>query len=271
MSNSKPNNQIQPAQRLQGANEYYFSKKLKEVAKMNLTGTPVINLGIGSPDNPPSDKVISTLCNQAQRNDTHGYQPYVGIPELRKGFAHWYKKWYNVDLNPQNEIQPLIGSKEGILHITLAFVNPGDKVLVPDPGYPTYTSLSKLLGAEVIKYNLKEENQWYPDFNELEQMNLEDIKLMWINYPHMPTGAKATPELFEKLVRFAQKKNLILVNDNPYSFILNNQPLSILSIPGAKAACIELNPMSKSHNMPGWRIGMLATNEIGRASCRERV
>ncbi len=260
MSNSKPNNQIQPAQRLQGANEYYFSKKLKEVAKMNLTGTPVINLGIGSPDNPPSDKVISTLCNQAQRNDTHGYQPYVGIPELRKGFAHWYKKWYNVDLNPQNEIQPLIGSKEGILHITLAFVNPGDKVLVPDPGYPTYTSLSKLLGAEVIKYNLKEENQWYPDFNELEQMNLEDIKLMWINYPHMPTGAKATPELFEKLVRFAQKKNLILVNDNPYSFILNNQPLSILSIPGAKACCIELNSMSKSHNMPGWRIGMLATN-----------
>lgn len=260
MSNSKPNNQIQPAQRLQGANEYYFSKKLKEVAAMSLTGTPVINLGIGSPDNPPSDKVISTLCNQAQRSDTHGYQPYVGIPELRKSFSDWYKKWYNVDLNPQNEIQPLIGSKEGILHITLAFVNPGDKVLVPDPGYPTYTSLSKLLGAEVIKYNLKEENQWYPDFNELEQMDLEDVKLMWVNYPHMPTGAKATPELFERLVHFAQSKNIVLINDNPYSFILNNQPLSILSIPGAKECCIELNSMSKSHNMPGWRIGMLATN-----------
>lgn len=260
MSSIKPTINIQPAERLSSTSEYYFSRKLKQIAAMNSTGQPVINLGIGSPDNPPSDQAIETLCTHARKKETHGYQPYNGIPELRDGFAKWYKKWYEVDLNPQNEIQPLIGSKEGILHITLAFVNPGDKVLVPDPGYPTYTSLSRLLGAEVIKYDLTEENNWYPDFNALEQTDLEGVKLMWINYPHMPTGAKATPKLFEKLVQFAREKNLVLVNDNPYSFILNEQPLSLLSIPGAKACCIELNSMSKSHNMPGWRVGMLATN-----------
>ncbi len=260
MSNIKPTNNIQPAERLSTTSEYYFSKKLKQIAEMNSSGQPVINLGIGSPDNPPPKQVIESLCTHARKKDTHGYQPYNGIPELRKGFAEWYKKWYGVDLNPQNEIQPLIGSKEGVLHITLAFVNPGDKVLVPNPGYPTYTSLSELLGAEVIKYNLTEENNWYPDFDELEQADLDGVKLMWINYPHMPTGAKATPQLFEKLVQFARSRNIVLINDNPYSFILNKHPLSLLSIPNAKECCIELNSMSKSHNMPGWRIGMLASN-----------
>lgn len=260
MSNIKSTINIQPAERLSTTSEYYFSKKLKQIAEMNLTGQPVINLGIGSPDNPPSEQVIENLCTHARKRDTHGYQPYNGIPELRKGFAEWYKKWYDVDLNPQNEIQPLIGSKEGVLHTTLAFVNPGDKVLVPDPGYPTYTSLSRLLGAEVIKYNLTEKNNWYPDFNELEQADLEGVKLMWINYPHMPTGTKATPQLFERLVQFARSRNIVLINDNPYSFILNTHPLSLLSIPDAKDCCIELNSMSKSHNMPGWRVGMLATN-----------
>lgn len=260
MSNIKPTINIQPAERLSTTSEYYFSKKLKQIAEMNSSGQPVINLGIGSPDNPPPKQVIESLCTHARKKDTHGYQPYNGIPELRKGFAEWYKKWYGVDLNPQNEIQPLIGSKEGVLHITLAFVNPGDKVLVPNPGYPTYTSLSELLGAEVIKYNLTEENNWYPDFDELEQADLDGVKLMWINYPHMPTGAKATPQLFEKLVQFARSRNIVLINDNPYSFILNKHPLSLLSIPNAKECCIELNSMSKSHNMPGWRIGMLASN-----------
>lgn len=260
MLNTEHTINIQPANRLSTISEYYFSRKLKEVAQMNLSGQPVINLGIGSPDNPPSEEAINTLCESAKESNTHGYQPYIGIPELRENFASWYKEWYGVHLNPKNEIQPLIGSKEGILHITLAFVNPGDKVLVPDPGYPTYTSLSKLLGAEVIKYNLCEENNWYPNLQELEQMDLEKVKIMWINYPHMPTGTRATIDLFEKLVSFAKRKNIILINDNPYSFILNKEPLSLLSIRGAKDCCIELNSMSKSHNMPGWRVGMLATN-----------
>lgn len=251
---------IVPASRLAEVSEYYFSKKLKEVAQMNAEGKDVISLGIGSPDMPPSDEAIQTLCNNAWDANGHGYQPYVGIPELREAFAHWYKRWYRVDLNPATEIQPLIGSKEGILHVTLAFVNPGDQVLVPNPGYPTYTSLSTLLGAEVVNYNLREENGWMPDFDELEQMDLSSVKLMWTNYPNMPTGANATPEVYEKLVRFAKEKSIVIVNDNPYSFILNNKPLSILSIPGAKDCCIEFNSMSKSHNMPGWRIGMLATN-----------
>lgn len=251
---------ITPAERLSGVSEYYFSKKLKEVAQMNAEGKDVISLGVGSPDLPPSAEAIETLCTDAHKANTHGYQPYVGIPELRKAFAEWYKKWYGVELNPTNEVQPLIGSKEGILHITLAFVNPGEQVLVPNPGYPTYTSLSKLLGAEVINYNLKEENGWMPNFDELEQMDLSRVKLMWTNYPNMPTGANATPELYKQLVDFAKRKGIVIVNDNPYSFILNNHPLSILSVPGAKECCIELNSMSKSHNMPGWRIGMLATN-----------
>ena len=251
---------VAPADRLAGVSEYYFSKKLKEVAQMNAEGKDVISLGIGSPDMPPSEETVQTLCNEAQNPDGHGYQPYVGIPELRKSFAAWYQKWYNVELNPATEIQPLIGSKEGILHVTLAFVNPGEQVLVPNPGYPTYTSLSKILGAEIVNYNLKEDAGWMPDFDELEKTDMSRVKLMWTNYPNMPTGANATMEMYERLVDFARRKNIIIVNDNPYSFILNNHPLSILSVPRAKECCIEFNSMSKSHNMPGWRIGMLASN-----------
>ena len=251
---------IAPADRLASVSEYYFSKKLKEVAQMNAEGKDVISLGIGSPDMPPSEKTIETLCNNAHDPNGHGYQPYVGIPELRKGFAAWYQRWYGVDLNPNTEIQPLIGSKEGILHVTLAFVNPGEQVLVPNPGYPTYTSLSKILGAEVINYDLKEEDGWMPDFETLENMDLGRVKLMWTNYPNMPTGANASVELYEKLVAFGRKHGIIICNDNPYSFILNEHPLSILSIPGAKEICIEMNSMSKAHNMPGWRMAMLASN-----------
>ena len=220
---------------------------------------------------PPSEATIQTLCREAQNPDGHGYMPYVGIPELRHSFAAWYKKWYGVELNPNTEIQPLIGSKEGILHVTLAFVNPDEQVLVPNPGYPTYTSLSKILGAEVINYNLKEENGWMPDFDELEKMDMSRVKLMWTNYPNMPTGANATPELYAKLVDFARRKDIVIVNDNPYSFILNDHPLSILSVPGAKECCIEFNSMSKSHNMPGWRIGMLASNRVTSVSTMDEV
>ncbi|MEG2514948.1 MAG: aminotransferase class I/II-fold pyridoxal phosphate-dependent enzyme, partial [Bacteroidaceae bacterium] len=252
---------IQPANRLESVSEYYFSRKLKEVAKMNAQGLNVINLGIGSPDLPPSKETVAVLCEQAIRPNVHGYQPYTGIPELRNSFAQWYKRWYNVDLDPSTEVQPLIGSKEGILHVTLAFVNVGDGVLVPNPGYPTYTSLSTLLGANVIPYDLKEENGWLPNLEEIERtVDLNKVKLMWTNYPNMPTGANASMELYRKLVDFAKKHNIVIVNDNPYSFILNEHPLSILSIEGAKECCIEFNSMSKSHNMPGWRIGMLASN-----------
>ena len=253
-------NKICPADRLSGVSEYYFSKKLKEVAQMNAEGKDVISLGIGSPDMPPSEETVATLCREAQNPNGHGYMPYVGVPELRQAFADWYKKWYQVVLDAKSEIQPLIGSKEGILHVTLAFVNPGDQVLVPNPGYPTYTSLSRILGAEIVNYDLKEENGWMPDFDALELMDMSRVKLMWTNYPNMPTGANATPELYEKLVNLARRKGIVIVNDNPYSFILNDKPLSILSIPGAKDCCIEFNSMSKSHNMPGWRIGMLASN-----------
>ncbi len=251
---------IQPAQRLESVSEYYFSRKLKEVAAMNAAGMQVISLGVGSPDMPPSEETVEKLCTEAHNPDGHGYQPYVGIPELREAFSRFYKRWYGVELDPKSEIQPLIGSKEGILHVTLAFVNPGEQVLVPNPGYPTYTSLSRLLGAEVVHYDLKEENGWMPDFDALERMNLSRVKLMWTNYPNMPTGANATPELYERLVDFARRKGIVIVNDNPYSFILNDHPLSILSVEGAKDCCIEFNSMSKSHNMPGWRIGMIAAN-----------
>ena len=251
---------ISPADRLSSVSEYYFSRKLKEVAAMNAAGKGVISLGIGSPDMPPSEETVETLCTEAHNPNGHGYQPYVGIPELREAFARFYKRWYNVELDAKTEIQPLIGSKEGILHVTLAFVNPGEQVLVPNPGYPTYTSLSRLLGAEVVNYNLTEENGWMPDFDELERMDLSRVKLMWTNYPNMPTGANATPELYERLVDFARRKGIVIVNDNPYSFILNDNPLSILSVEGAKECCIEFNSMSKSHNMPGWRIGMIAAN-----------
>lgn len=251
---------IQPAKRLETVQEYYFSRKLKEVAAMNAQGLDVISLGIGSPDMPPSEQTIKTLCETAPLANVHGYQPYVGIPELRQGFADFYQKWYGVTLNPANEIQPLIGSKEGILHVTLAFVNPGEKVLVPNPGYPTYSSLSSLLGAEVVYYDLLEEHGWQPDFDQLESMDLSDVKLMWVNYPNMPTGANANVELYQKLVDFARKHSIVVVNDNPYSLILNRKPLSIMQIEGAKDCCIEFNSMSKSHNMPGWRVGMIAAN-----------
>ncbi len=227
---------------------------------MNAAGKGVISLGIGSPDMPPAEEVVETLCREAHNPNGHGYQPYVGIPELREAFARFYKHWYNVELDAKTEIQPLIGSKEGILHVTLAFVNPGEQVLVPNPGYPTYTSLSRLLGAEVVNYDLKEENGWMPDFDALEKMDLSRVKLMWTNYPNMPTGANATMALYERLVDFARRKGIVIVNDNPYSFILNDKPLSILSVEGAKECCIEFNSMSKSHNMPGWRVGMIATN-----------
>lgn len=252
--------EIKPADRLASVSEYYFSRKLKEVARMNAEGKDVISLGIGSPDMPPSQKTINTLCQAAHDPNGHGYQLHIGIPELRQGFARWYSQWYGVELDPKSEVQPLIGSKEGILHVTLAFVNPGEQVLVPNPGYPTYTSLSKILGAEVVNYNLKEENGWMPDFDELERMDLSRVKLMWTNYPNMPTGANASMEVYERLVDFARRKGIVIVNDNPYSFILNDHPLSILSVPGAKECCIELNSLSKAHNMPGWRIGMIASN-----------
>jgi aspartate/methionine/tyrosine aminotransferase len=251
---------IQPANRLETVQEYYFSKKLKEVAAMNAQGLDVISLGIGSPDMPPSEQTIKALCDSAPLPHVHGYQPYVGIPELRQGFADFYQKWYGVTLNPATEIQPLIGSKEGILYVTLALVNPGEKVLVPNPGYPTYSALSTLLGAQVVYYDLKEENNWEPDFEALEKMDLSDVKLMWANYPNMPTGANANEALFQKMVQFAQKHQIVVVNDNPYSLILNKKPLSIMQIEGAKECCIELNSMSKSHNMPGWRVGMIAAN-----------
>ncbi|MDR0543505.1 MAG: aminotransferase class I/II-fold pyridoxal phosphate-dependent enzyme [Dysgonamonadaceae bacterium] len=251
---------IQPANRLQSVSEYYFSKKLKEIADMNARGLNVISLGIGSPDLPPSETAIETLCRSARRPDVHGYQPYAGIPELRRAFADWYKKWYKVELNPDTEIQPLIGSKEGILHVSLAFLNPGDGVLVPDPGYPTYSSASRLAEAHLISYDLKEESHWQPDFEALERMDLSNVKLMWVNYPNMPTGAQASHELFRKLVAFGRKHGVVICHDNPYSFILNDHPLSILEIDGAKEICIEMNSLSKSQNMPGWRIAMLASN-----------
>lgn len=257
---SNINPSITPARRVQQVQEYYFSRKLKEIAEMNAKGADIISLGVGGPDRPPHQDVIDTLCQETLKENAHGYQSYVGLPELRTAFSQWYKTYYNVDLNPSNEIQPLIGSKEGILHTTLAFINPGDGVLLPNPGYPTYTSVSRLAEAELFTYDLIEENNWEPDFEALEQLPLEKIKLMWVNYPHMPTGKRATIELFQKLIDFGRKHNIVIVNDNPYSFILNDNPISILNIEGAKYIAIEMNSLSKSHNMPGWRIGMLASN-----------
>ena len=254
------NNPIQPARRLQLVQEYYFSRKGKEVARMNAEGLDVISLAIGSPDMPPSPQTVETLCREAVRPDAHGYQPTAGIPQLRQAMAGFYARWFGVELDPATEIQPLIGSKEGILHATLAFVNPGERVLVPNPGYPTYTSLSRLLGCEVVYYNLRPENGWQPDFDELEAMDLTGVRLLWTNYPNMPTGAPARRETYERLVDFARRHGIVVVNDNPYSFILGHEHLSILQVPGAKDCCIEFNSMSKSHNMPGWRVGMLATN-----------
>ena len=251
---------IIPAQRVTEVQEYYFSKKLKEVAQLNAQGADIISLGIGGPDRPPHKDVVDTLCAEAQVESNHSYQPYVGIPQLRQAFARWYNRWYGVELDANTEIQPLIGSKEGILHVSLAFLNPGDGVLVPNPGYPTYSSVSRLAQAEIFNYDLTEENGWYPDFEALEKLPLERIKLMWINYPHMPTGTPATLDLYQKIIDFGRRHNIVIVNDNPYSFILNDKPMSILQVDGAKDIAIEMNSMSKSHNMAGWRVGMLASN-----------
>lgn len=248
---------IQPAERLSLVEEYYFSRKLKEVAQMNAEGKDVISLAIGSPDMPPSPQTIDKLCEVARQPQAHGYQPTMGTPELRSAMAGFYKKSYGVDLDPKTEVLPLIGSKEGILHTTLALVNVGDEVLVPNPGYPTYTSLSKILGAKIVNYNLLEENNWQPDFDELERMDTSRVKIMWTNYPNMPTGGNACMETYEKLVDFARRRGIVVINDNPYSFILNEHPISILQVEGAKDCCLEFNSMSKSFNMPGWRVGMV--------------
>lgn len=253
-------NNIKPASRLDAVQEYYFSRKLKEVARLNAEGQDIISLAIGSPDQPPSPQTIDKLCEVAHDPSAHGYQPTMGTMELRKAMADFYHRWYGVEVDAASEVQPLIGSKEGILHITLAFVNPGDEVLVPNPGYPTYTSLSKILGAKVVNYNLDEDNGWQPDFEELEHRDLSRVKLMWTNYPNMPTGGDARMETYRKLVDFAHRHDIVVVNDNPYSFILNEHPLSLLQVEGAKDCCIELNSMSKGYNMPGWRVGMCVSN-----------
>lgn len=253
-------NNIKPASRLDAVQEYYFSRKLKEVARLNAEGQDIISLAIGSPDQPPSPQTIDKLCEVAHDPSAHGYQPTMGTMELRKAMADFYHRWYGVEIDAASEVQPLIGSKEGILHITLAFVNPGDEVLVPNPGYPTYTSLSKILGAKVVNYNLDEDNGWQPDFEELEHRDLSRVKLMWTNYPNMPTGGDARMETYRKLVDFARRHDIVVVNDNPYSFILNEHPLSLLQVEGAKDCCIELNSMSKGYNMPGWRVGMCVSN-----------
>lgn len=253
-------NNIKPASRLDAVQEYYFSRKLKEVARLNAEGQDIISLAIGSPDQPPSPQTIDKLCEVAHDPSAHGYQPTMGTMELRKAMADFYHRWYGVEVDAASEVQPLIGSKEGILHITLAFVNPGDEVLLPNPGYPTYTSLSKILGAKVVNYNLDEDNGWQPDFEELERRDLSRVKLMWTNYPNMPTGGDARMETYSKLVDFARRHDIVVVNDNPYSFILNEHPLSLLQVEGAKDCCIELNSMSKGYNMPGWRVGMCVSN-----------
>lgn len=251
---------IRPANRVEQIREYYFSKRLREVALLKAQGADIISLGIGGPDRAPSQEVINTLCNEARRADAHSYQLTIGLPQLRQAYADWYARHYGVVLDPNSEIQPLIGSKEAILQLSLTFLNPGDGVLIPNPGYPTYTSASRLAEAEIYNYDLTAENGWTPDFDAIEKLPLEKIKMMWVNYPHMPTGTPASLELFEKIVDFGRRHNIVIVNDNPYSFILNETPLSILSIKGAKDICIELNSLSKSHNMAGWRMAMLATN-----------
>lgn len=251
---------IQPSQRVQQIKEYYFSTKLKEIAALRAQGVDIISLGIGGPDLPPPTNVIETMTEAIHNPSNHGYQPHVGVPELREAFARWYKRWYGVELDPRNEIQPLIGSKEGVTHISLAFINPGDKVLIPDPGYPTYSSISRMAGAEVLTYDLTEENGWQPDFDAIERLDLDGVKLMWLNYPHMPTGARARRETFKKAIEFGKRHGIVIVHDNPYSFILNREPMSILSVPGAKDIAIELNSLSKSHNMPGWRVGVAVSN-----------
>lgn len=252
---------IQVAKRLQHTQEYYFSKKLREIDEMNRAGKNVINLGIGSPDLPPAQEVIDTLITYSKMANTHSYQSYKGIPELRDAIASWYLDKYQVNLDPNSEVLPLIGSKEGVMHICMTYLQEGDEALVPNPGYPTYSSAVRLSGATPIFYNLKEENDWLIDFEELEGQDLSKVKLMWVNYPHMPTGKKACEEFLNQLIAFGKKHNILICHDNPYSFILSEKPVSILQCPGAKEVAIELNSLSKSSNMAGWRIGMLIGNE----------
>ena len=256
---------IKAAKRTESVQEYYFSRKLKEIAAMNAEREvrgeePVINLGIGSPDGMPPTEAVDALCESAREAGNHAYQSYVGLPQLRKAFANWYGRWYGVELDPASQIQPLAGSKEAILLISLAFLDKGDKVLIPDPGYPTYSSASRLVEAEILTYDLCESNGWWPDFEALEEMDLEGVKIMWTNYPNMPTGAPASEELYAKLVDFGRRHGILICNDNPYSFILNDRPISILAQPGAMECCLELNSLSKAHNMAGWRIGMVAAD-----------
>ena len=252
---------IKTASRLASINEYYFSKKLKEIATLNAAGKNIISLGIGSPDLPPSVKTLDALIETAQKPTSHAYQSYVGIPALRAAFAGFYNRHYGVALNPTTEILPLLGSKEGIMHVCMTYLETGDQALIPNPGYPTYRAAVTLAGAECVNYDLSETNNWLPDFDALEKMDLSKAKLMFVNYPHMPTGAQATHQAFSDIVAFAKRHNLLIINDNPYSFILNEHPLSILSVDGAKDVALELNSLSKSHNMAGWRIGAL----VGRA------
>lgn len=251
---------ISTASRLSGVQEYYFAAKLREIAQMRAAGMPIINLGIGSPDLPPAETVRQQLSDAAAGSQTHGYQSYTGIPALRKAWAGWYGRHYQATLH-ENQVLPLMGSKEGIMHLAMTFLEPGDIALAPNPGYPTYTAATRLAGAEVQYYELSETNHWLPDLDALAAGNLERVKLMWVNYPHMPTGAPASRSLFEQLVQFARRHGILLVNDNPYSFILNEQPLSILAIPGALEVALELNSLSKSHNMAGWRVGALLGRE----------
>ncbi|MCB0851687.1 MAG: aminotransferase class I/II-fold pyridoxal phosphate-dependent enzyme [Bacteroidetes bacterium] len=252
---------IQPANRLDQIQEYYFAGKLREIRQRNAAGEDIINLGIGNPDLPPSDEAIKSLITAAVEPGVHGYQPYKGLPGLREAFANWYLNTYGVELDPETEIQPLAGSKEGILHISMAFLNPGDQVLIPNPGYPTYLSNTRLAGGEPVFYSLRAENDWLPDLEELGKRDLSQVKLMWINYPHMPTGAKATEDIFDQLIEFGRKHQILICHDNPYSLVLNPEPISILGRPGAREVALELNSLSKSHNMAGWRIGMVAAEQ----------
>lgn len=248
---------MKTANRLEGIGEYYFSQKLREIAQLNAEGKNIINLGIGSPDLPPHPDVIHVLQQESAKPGNHAYQGYKGVPALRNAFANWYRKWYNVSLDPETEILPLIGSKEGIMHICMTYLNAGDKVLIPNPGYPTYSAAVKLAGGETVAYNLKAENNWQPDFEQIQSSLTPDIKLMFVNYPHMPTGQLPTPDLFRQIVEFGKKNNILIIHDNPYSFILNDNPQSLLSVDGAKEVVIELNSLSKSHNMAGWRVGVI--------------
>ncbi len=251
---------IQPANRLSTVKEYYFSKKLKEIEKMRASGIKVLNLGIGNPDMPPSVNAINKLKITSSEKGNHGYQSYNGNKLLREAFANWYTSFFKVDFDSESEVLPLIGSKEGIMHISMAFLNPGDGVLVPNPSYPAYRSVANLVEAKVVEYNLTEENDWLPDFDELEKLDLSKVKIMWVNYPNMPTGKLATVDELKKLVDFGIKHNILICNDNPYSFILNKNQVSIFQVPGAKKIALELNSLSKSHNMAGWRVGVLVGN-----------